>query len=71
MLKVQLLARLLAVFQAAGGDLFERMASGVGGGVVEHVLGVVGVQVLVGDQGGGTRSSRGHCVGLCMLGVRA
>lgn len=63
-LKVQLLARLLAVFQAAGGDLFERMASGVGGGVVEHVLGVVGVQVLVGDQGGEHAFKvEGHCVG--------
>jgi len=49
--QLQQSARLPAVFQAAGGDLFQRVASGVGGGVFEHLQDVGGVQVLVGEQG--------------------
>ncbi|MNW17486.1 hypothetical protein D3C71_2166850 [compost metagenome] len=42
---------MLAVFQAAGGDVFQRVATGVGGGVFEYLQGIAGVQVLVSEQG--------------------
>jgi len=50
-LQVQRLARVLAAFQAAGGDVFQRVATGVGGGVFEYLQGIAGVQVLVSEQG--------------------
>lgn len=49
--QIKALAWLLAILQATGGDLFQRMAGGLGGGVPKHLQGVVGVQVLVGEQG--------------------
>ena len=49
--QVQQLAGLAAVFQAAGGNLFQGVGGGVCGGVFEHLQGVGGVQVLVGEQG--------------------
>ena len=45
------LAGALAAFQAAGGDVFQRVASGVGGGVFEYLQGIAGVQVLISEQG--------------------
>ncbi|SPO64311.1 conserved protein of unknown function [Pseudomonas inefficax] len=41
--QVQGLARVSAVFQGAGGDLFQRVSGGVSGGVLEYLQGVVGV----------------------------
>lgn len=49
--QVQKLAGVLAVIQAAGGYLLKRVAGRVGGGVFQDLQGVVGVQVLVGEQG--------------------
>ncbi|MNN30445.1 hypothetical protein D3C81_1440940 [compost metagenome] len=49
--EVQGLAGVLAVFEAAGGDLLQRVGVRAGGGVFKYVQGVVGVQVLVGEQG--------------------
>lgn len=40
---VQQPAWLPAVFQAAGGDVFQRVAGGLCGGVFEYLQGVVGV----------------------------
>ncbi len=49
--QVQELARMFAVFQGADSDLFQRVCGGVGDGMLEDLQGVVGVQVLVGEQG--------------------